>query len=91
MCYMRCLGLTRAPSRHILPARYVKPREIILVRFQSLAEFHIPVPTDVIREDPPMILQFIAIVTLTELSRPFSGIRGEGRAILFLLRSRAFL
>lgn len=38
-------------SADILPARYVKPREIILVRFQSLAEFHIPVATDVIRED----------------------------------------
>jgi len=49
MCYIRCLGLTQAD---ILLARYIKPREIILVRFQSLVEFHIPVATNIIREDP---------------------------------------
>lgn len=57
-------------SADILLARYVKPREIIPVRFQSLAEFHIPLPT--LSGKTPMALRFIAIVTLTELSRLFN-------------------
>lgn len=59
-------------------------RDYILVRFQSLAEFHIPVATDVILEDPRWYCN-LQRSSLTELSRPFSRIRGEGRAILFPL------
>jgi len=60
-------------SADILLACYVKPREIILVRFQSLAEFHIPVVTATLSGKTSMVLQFTMIVTLTELSRPFNG------------------
>jgi len=60
-------------SADILLACYVKPRVIILVRFQSLAEFHISVATATLSRKTSMVLQFTVIVTLTELSRPFSG------------------
>lgn len=60
----------------ILPfrARYVKPREIILVRFQSHAEFQYSCHNRQVLSEkiPSMVLQFIVIVT-SELNRPFNS------------------
>lgn len=52
----------------------IKPRRI-LVSFQSLTKFHIPVVTDVSSGNILIVLQFIAIVTPTELNRPSNRIR----------------